>query len=151
MSQILRRMMLAFGLVVLSVGAASACENCDGHDGYGYHDGYGDGYRHDGYRDGWHDGYRHDGYRDDRYACGDGCGRRTDGCRDNCYRHYDGCHDGCGRHRCYDRCGEPNYSCRSGFYDCRFEGSWSDERYRRRYYDAHPQWSGGGAYGFYGH
>lgn len=169
----LRAVVLAIGISAIGTGAALACDNCERHDGYrdGYHDGYGhaDGYRYrDGgpqdrdYREGWRDGDGlHDGYRD--HDCrGDGCHRYADDCRDHCYRHddcrdncgrhYDGCHDGCG-HRyggCHDGCGVANYSCRSGFYDCRFEESYDDRRYRERYYDPHPAWSGGGAYGFYG-
>jgi hypothetical protein len=150
---------LAVGLIVLGTSAASACDNCERHDGW--HEGYRggpDGWRDgDGYRDGggWHE---REGYRDN--CRGDGCGRYAEDCRDHCYRHddcrdrcgrrYEGCHDGCGR--CHDGCGyADNYSCRSGFHDCRFEGDGSDDRFRERYYDGHPQWVGGGAYGFYGH
>ncbi|HEY1632861.1 MAG TPA: hypothetical protein VGF56_16200 [Rhizomicrobium sp.] len=144
----MRTAFVAAGLVLALGGAAQACDNCERHDGYrdgGWHERDGAYEHRDGYRD--HDGWRdrdggRDGWHDGRYA---------DGCRDRCgERRYDGCHDGCGR--CHDRCGHAlNYSCRSGFYDCRFEGSWSDDRYRERYYDGHPQWVGGGAYGFYGH
>jgi hypothetical protein len=151
---VVRTAFLAIGLIALGAGAASACDNCERHDGYrgdvyrdgGPHDGWRD---HDGYRDGdrhdgWHDrdGYRdHDGDRDD---CRDHCYRHDD-CRDGCgRRHYDGCHDGCGWR-------VENYSCVSGRFDCRFEGSGSDERFRERYYDAHGRWVGGGAYGYYGH
>jgi hypothetical protein len=122
-----------------------------------YNDGRGDGWR-DVDRGGCHeDGCRRtaDGCRDncERHDdCRDNCYRHDD-CRDNCGRHYDGCHDGCG-HRyggCHEGCGYArNYSCRSGFYDCRYEDGDEDGRYRERYYDRHPAWSGGGAYGFYG-
>ncbi|HEX3673089.1 MAG TPA: hypothetical protein VHU87_02350 [Rhizomicrobium sp.] len=157
----LRAVVLAVGLAVLSGGAALACDNCDRNDGGdGWHhdhvyydDGRGD--RHDGTRD---EGYRDRDYRDEAYRdCrSDGCHRYADDCRDNCYRHEDGCHDGCGRRYdsgCHDGCYRraDNYSCYSGRYDCRFEGSGSDERYRERYYDGRSEWSGGGAYGYYGH
>ena len=149
-----RGLALAVGLIVAGTGAASACDNCERHDGY--HDGR-DGYRdgHDGGRDGYHDG--RDGWHEDgrRYAdaCGDRCDRHEDGCRNNCTRHTDGCRDSCGRRYegCHDGCGRANYSCYSGYYDCRFEDGDRDGRFRARYYDPHPMWTGGGAYGFYGH
>jgi len=103
-------------------------------------------YRHD---DGCRDNcYRADnGCRDNCYrrydGCRDDCHRADNGCHDNCYRHYDGCHDGCYR-------GSSNYSCYAGRFDCRFEDGCCDNGFRERFYDAHPVWNGGGAYGFYG-
>ncbi|HEY2070332.1 MAG TPA: hypothetical protein VGG48_12320 [Rhizomicrobium sp.] len=153
----LRAGILALGLAMVWGGAASACDDCQ-HQDTSWHDGYNDGHHdgrdgwHDG-RDGWHDG--RDGYRDgdhhDGYRDGDGWrDGRHDGYHEDGYRD-GGCHDGCERHvRCHSGCGGDNYSCVSGRFDCRFEGDYSDNRFRERYYDGRGTWVGGGAYGHYG-